>query len=201
MPTLDKHGPFDSATEQVAKDAILAYGINVQPWQTSLSRRRWRSLKPPWRADSQARFPGKPVLDHWNEKPASLAELDRIVVTIIKTLLQNEHLEPSYFWMAGLRVFEWINQSNFKLFLTLRLAAWLRAGWKRIVTEEVFRLSRPRQTVPSIEEVLTIAADDRSFIAKLLLATAEAVGSSLGQDYRESLEAIAEGIESPLRAT
>ena len=198
VPTLDKHGPFDSATEQAAKDAILAYGIRsalaVQPEAMT-------ELETALHGRFTGPFPGKPVFDHWNEKPASLAELDQTVVTIIKALLQNEHLEPSHFWMAGLRVFEWINQSNFKLFLTLRLAAWLRAGWKRIVTAEAFRLSSPRQTVPSIEEVLTIAADDRSFIAKLLLATAEAVGSSLGQDYREHLEAIAEGTESPSRAT
>ena len=149
---------------------------SVPPWQTSLSLRAMTELKTALEGRFTDPFPGKAVFDHWNEKPASLAELDRIVVSIIKTLLQNEHLEPSYFWMAGLRVFEWINQSNFKLFLTPHLAAWQRAGWKRIVTAEAFRLSRPRQTVPSIEEVLTIAADDRSFIAKLLLATAEAVG-------------------------
>ena len=198
VPTLDKHGPFDSATEQAAKNAILAYGIRsalaVQPEAMT-------ELKTALHGRFTGPFPGKPVFDHWNKKPASLAKLDQTVVTIIKALLQNEYLEPSYFWMAGLRVFEWINQSNFELFLTLRLAAWLRAGWKRIVTAEAFRLSSPRQTVPSIEEVLTIATDDRSFVAKLLLATAEAVGSPLRLSYREHLEAIAEGTESPSRAT
>ena len=199
VPTLDKHGPFDSATEQAAKNAILAYGIRSaladQPQPEAVAE-----LKTALEGRFTGPFPGKPVLDHWNEKPASLAELDQTVVTIIKALLQNEHLEPSYFWMAGLHVFEWINQSNFKLFLTPHLAAWQRAGWKRIVTAEAFRLSSPRQTVPSIEEVLTIATDDRSFIAKLILATSEAVGSPLGSTYRDFLQAIAEEAEAPSSA-
>ena len=197
VPALDKNAPFDPVAERVAKEAILAYGIH-----SAMADHREAMTELENALDDQftGPFPGKPVFDHWNEKSASLAELDQTVVTIIKALLQNEHLEPSYFWMAGLRVFEWINQSNFKLFLTLRLAAWLRAGWKRIVTEEVFRLSSPRQTVPPIKEVLKLAADDRSFVAKLLLAASEAVGARLGPAYRDNLKAIAEEAEAPSSA-
>ena len=142
-------------------------------------------------------FPGKPVFDHWNEKGASLAKLDQTVVTAVKVLLQNEHVEPYAFWMVGLRFFAWTNQSNFKPSLTPRLAAWLRAGWKRILTAEAFRLSSPRRTVPLIEEVLTIPADDSSFIAKLILASAEAVEAPLIPAYRASLKALAEETASP----
>ena len=198
VPALNKNAPFDPVAEQVAKYAILAYGIH-----SALADRPDAMTELEAALDSQfsGPFPGQPVFDHWNEKSASLAQLDQAVITTIKVLLQNEYVEPYAFWVGGLFLFEWINQSTFKLFLTLRLAAWLRAGWKRIVTAEAFRLSRPRQTVPSIEEVLTIATDDRSFVAKLLLATAEAVDSPLGLSHREHLEAIAEGTESPSRAT
>ena len=89
--------------------------------------------------------------------------------------------------MAGLWFFEWIDQSDFKLFLMLRLAAWLRTGWKRITIEEKFRLSSPEQTVPLIEEALTVASGDRSFVAKLLLMTVEAVRIPLGSAYRNAL--------------
>ena len=142
-------------------------------------------------------FPGKPVFDHWNEKAVLLAQLDQTVVSAIKVLLQNDHIEPYASWMAGLCFFQWINQSNFKPFLTPRLAAWLRAGWKHILTAEAFRLSSPRQTVPPIEEVLAIPADDSSFIAKLILVASEAVSFPLPAAYRAILQAMAEETSSP----
>ena len=196
VPTLDKHGPFDSVAEQVARGAILAYGIYSaladQPQPEAMTK-----LETALESQFSGSFPGQAVFDHWNEKTTSLAELDQTVVSIIKALLQNEHVEPHVFWVAGLRLFEWINQSNFKPFLTLRLAVWQRAGWKRILAAETFRLSSPRRTVPPIKEVLAIAADDQSFVAKLLLITSEAVGSPLSPAYREHLEAVAEEARSP----
>ena len=194
MPTLDKDGPFDSEAEQAAKSTILAYGI-----YSALAARPQALTELEAELDSlfSGPFPGQSVFDHWNEKSDLSAEPDQTVITIIKVLLQNDHVEPYDFWVAGLRFFEWINQSNFKLFLMPRLAAWLRAGWERITTEETFRLSSPRQTVPLIEEVLGIAADDRSFIAKLILAASEAVRSPLTAAYRNSLKAMAEEASSP----
>ncbi len=197
VPALDKNAPFDPVAERVAKEAILAYGIH-----SAMADHREAMTELENALDDQftGPFPGKPVFGHWNEKSASLAEPDQTVVTIIKALLLNEHVEPYGFWMAGLHFFEWINQSNFKPFLTPHLAAWQRAGWKRILNAEKFRLSSPWQTVPIIEEVMTIAVDDRSFIAKLILATSEAVGSPLGSTYRDFLQAIAEEAEAPSSA-
>ena len=194
IPKLVKNGPFDSATEQAAKDAILAYGIRsalADPPEAMTE------LETALEGRFTGPFPGKSVFDHWNEKSALPSKLDQTVVTVVKVLLQNEHVEPYYFWMAGLCFFNWINQSNFKPFLTPRLAAWLRVGWKRILTAEAFRLSSPRQTMPPIEEVLAIPADDSSFIAKLILAASEAVKSPLTAAYRNSLKAMAEETSSP----
>ena len=141
-------------------------------------------------------FPGKPVFDYWNDKPSLVEELDQTVVTIVKALVGSEHIIPYDFWMAGLRFFEWTNQSRFKGLLMTRVAAWQRSGWKRIIAVESFRLTRPRQTVPPIKEVLAIPDDDRRFVAKLLLATSEAADSPLGSTYRRSLKAMARDEES-----
>lgn len=195
VPTLDKNGPFDSEAEQVAKNVILAYGVC-----SALEAQSQAMVELESALDSlfPGPFPGQSVFDQWNEKSALPTELDRTVIALIKMLLQSEHLRPSDFLNAGLWFFDWINRSNFKLSLIPRLAAWQRAGWQRIVTTEAFRLSSPRRTAPPIEEVLTITADDRSFVARLLLVASEAVGSPLSPASRDHLEAIAGGTELPL---
>ena len=192
VPALYRSEPPKPEVEQAAKDAILAFGIQSifahQPEaMANLEAVLYSSLTCP--------VPGKPVFDHWNEKTALPSGSDHDVLTIMKMLHQEEHVEPNDFWMAGLRFFEWVNQSRFERLLTPRLAAWQRSGWKRISTVESFRLHRPQHTVPAIEEILTIPSDDRGFIVKILLATSEAVGSPLGSAYRETLEAMAADLE------
>ena len=187
IPALAKNAPFDSVAEQVAKDAIVAYGMHSAMARHSGAM---KELETALNDQFAGKYPGKFVFDHWHEKPNSLTEHDQTVVTTIKALLRDEHISPAGFWIAGADFFEWINHSNFKHLLTARLAAWQRSGWKRISNGERFRLSRPRQTVPRIEEVLTIPADDRSFVAKLLLATVEAVGVSIRPVDRKFIEAL-----------
>ena len=185
---LDKSGPFDPVAEQVAKDAILAYGIRC-----ALARRAesMTELETALNRYITGPFPGQFVFHHRNGMPDSFSELDRIVLTIIKTLLRNEYTEPKDFWMAGARFFEWINHSDFKPLLMVHLAAWQKCGWRQILKTESFQLSRPRQTVPQIEEILTKSTDDQTFVAKLLLATSEALGVPLSVAYRDSLQTIA----------
>ena len=193
IPVLDENPPFDPSAEQAARDAIIAFGIlssmngQHEPL-TELENALEHRITGP--------FPGKPVFDYWNRESGLLTELDHTVVAIAKVLLSNEHVNPCVFWNAGLRFFEWANQSRFKGLLTARLATWQRTGWKRILTKERFRLSRPRQTVPPIAEVLSLPEDDRVFVARLLLATSDAVGSPLRPAYRRSLKAMARDEES-----
>ncbi len=198
VPTQDKNAPFNPLAEQVAKEAILAFGIRsalanqceaIMELEAALESRFTNS------------FPGKPVFEHWNGKKSSLTSLDQVVISIMKDLSQSDYIEPLDFWNAGLRLFEWINQSNFKNPLTVHLAAWQRTVWRRISTEESFRLSMPLRTVPRIKEVLTRPKDDRSFVAKLILVTSEAVGASLDSGYRNNLKALSEETELPLNAT
>ena len=195
IPPLDKNGPFDAVAEQVAKDAILAYGI-----RSTLTGQAESMTKLETALNSQVTgpFPGQFVFHHCNGKSDSLNELDQIVLTIVKKLLRNEYIEPKDFWMAGARFFEWANHSDFKRLLTTHLAAWQKCGWRQILKTESFKLSRPRQTVPQIEEILTKSTDDQTFVAKLLLATSEALGVSLSGTYRDSLQTMAKVAESRL---
>ena len=193
IPALDKNGLFDTVAGQAARDAIIGYGIHSATENQPEAMRKLEScLEDRFRGP----FPGKPVFDYWNDKPSLVEELDQTVVTIVKALVGSEHIIPYDFWMAGLRFFEWTNQSRFKGLLMTRVAAWQRSGWKRIIAVESFRLTRPRQTVPPIKEVLAIPDDDRRFVAKLLLATSEAADSPLGSTYRRSLKAMARDEES-----
>ena len=192
IPPLDKNGPFDAVAEQVAKDAILAYGI-----RSTLTGQAESMTKLETALNSQVTgpFPGQFVFHHCNGKSDSLNELDQIVLTIVKKLLRNEYIEPKDFWMAGARFFEWTNHSDFKRLLTTHLAAWQKCGWRQILKTESFKLSRPRQTVPQIEEILAESTDDQTFVAKLLLATSEALGVSLSAAYRDALKTMAEAAE------
>ena len=141
-PVPQIEAPFDLRVEQMAKDAVIAYGIisALTGQHDALTQ-----LEGAMRSQLTSPFPGKPVFDHWNGEASLPAGLDRIVVDIIKACLRNEHLKPDEFWMAGFCIFEWSNRSNFKLLLAKQIAAWLRSGWKRISTHELFRVF---QTAP-----------------------------------------------------
>jgi hypothetical protein len=127
-----------------------------------------------------------------------LSELEQAVAEIIGTLARGEHMVPYKFWEAGLRLFELINHSTFRQFVTARFADWLRAGWVRAIIQEAFRLCRPLQTIPTIEAVLADEGNDQRFIAKLLLATADAVGASLSTALENSLRDTAAEVREPL---
>ena len=188
VPPIDEDGPFDGVAERVAKYAIIVFGIrSAMEDQPDAMRKLESCLEDRFRGP----FPGKPVFDYWSERTQSIGQLDNVVLDIIKSFLRNLHVEPKAFWMAGLRFFEWLDESMFKGVMTTRLAAWQRSGWKRILATELFRLARPQQTVPPIEKVLAMPEDNRGFVAKLLVATSETVGSPLGSAYRRRLETIA----------
>jgi hypothetical protein len=124
---------------------------------------------------------------------STLAPLDDVVTRGIAAIRSGAHIEPRGIWKIGLRLFEKARQSNFRRLLFPLLAAWLRREWRRIIAEEGFRLSRPRQTVPSIEADVASDREDEAFIAALLLSSAEAVGSPLAAAYEGLLRDVARG--------
>ena len=189
IPTLDLLPPFDTVIEQAARDAILAYVIH-----SALTS----SPRPPFEVQSELTkrfggpFPGESVFDELHGGADSQGELDRVIASIIGALFQNDHFPPYRFWLAGLRLFQWISHSRFQGLLVPRLAKWQRSRWMAILAKERFNLVRPKQTVPPVEAVLTTPKDDRGFVAELFIAISDAVGTELAQEYRQTLEAMAE---------
>lgn len=135
-----------------------------------------------------AGFPGKAVLDSWRGADVSLGPLDKAVSEAIVLMRSGAHVEPRRLWEVGLRLFEKLQQSNFRKVLTPPLAEWMREQWRRIVANESFRLSRPMQSVPAIEAVLANTKNTEALIASLLLVTSEAVGSPLAAEYERRLK-------------
>ena len=174
--------------EQVASDALLAFGICA-----AIAGRAEATTELASALDGHfpTGYPGRAVFDHWNGERTTLPELDKATVAIIKALLRREHVVPDLYWTSGVCFLAWTRNSRFKDMLTARLAAWQRRAWQRIVAAESFRLCRPQQTVPPIEEVLTVSTHDRRFLAKLLLAASDAVDTSRAPGFREMLKPIA----------
>ena len=191
MPEVDMNAPIDPEAEQSAKDAILAYSLNAV---FTNHPEAVMELKTALESQFAGSFPGKLVFE---ENQASSDQLDQVVAKITGELFRSDHVVPEKFWLAGLRLLEWVNISRFKHILAPGLAAWQRSGWKQILTEESFRLHAPQITIPAIEEVLKIPTDDQSFVASLLLATSQAVGTRLDPKYRDTLKTMASGTESP----
>jgi hypothetical protein len=190
VPALSGAELASPMAEGLAVDALIAFGMAsalrgtpdpVIELQKSLTEVVGKS------------YPGKAIVDKWRGGDAPLAALDKVVSEAIAVLRSDEYLAPRRLWEVGLRLFERIRQSNFRKLLAPLLANWLREQWKRIIANETFRLSRPLQTVPAIEESLADGKKSEAFIASLLLVTAEAVGSPLGAEYENLLKEVASG--------
>ena len=184
IPVVDGGALSQPVGEQAARDALLAFGI-----VSAIARRAEAVTELAQRFPTG--FPGRTVLDQWNGQQTTLSEFDRATVAIIQALLRDDHVVPDLYWTSGVCFLVWMGDSRFKDLLADRLAAWQRREWQRIVAAESFRLARPQQTVPAIEEALTVSTDDRRFVAKLLLVASDAVDTSRVPGYREVLKPMA----------
>ena len=135
-------------------------------------------------------FPGSAIFALWREDTVSLNPLDNVAARAVGLLRDDPQIDPANVWGIGLRLFEKIDQSEFKEELTPVLAGWLRVRWNSIIANERFYLTNPMTTVPSVEAVLDTEHDDRSFVAALLLAAADAVGARLSSTYRTKLDSV-----------
>ena len=180
IPVVDGGALSQPEGEQAARDALLAFGI-----VSAIVRRAEAVTELAQRFPTG--FPGRTVLDQWNGQQTTLSEFDRATAAIIQALLRDDHVVPDLYWTSGVYFLVWMRDSRFKDLLADRLAAWQRREWQRIVADESFRLARPQQTVPAIEEALTVSTDDRRFVAKLLLVASDAVDTSRVPGYREVL--------------
>jgi hypothetical protein len=117
--------------------------------------------------------------------------LDDAVGLIIKDMLAGKAFDPRDVWNAGLRLLEKARKSNFVQELTVALANWHRDRWSQIITQQLFNLTRPRATVPPIEDVLSDNRNDQCFIASLLIAATGAVDLEFDDAYRAHLQNLA----------
>jgi hypothetical protein len=109
---------------------------------------------------------------------------------MVSVLRAGEHLEPLRVWEVGLRLFEKARQSNFKNIVIPVLAAWMRAQWSRIISQESFRLPHPMATVPKVKAALKSKSNDERFIVALCLSATDAVGAPLASEYRQLLQGL-----------
>ena len=184
IPVVDGGALSQPVGQQAARDALLAFGI-----VSAIARRAEAVTELAQRFPTG--FPGRTVLDQWNGQQTTLSEFDKATAAIIQALLRDDHVVPDLYWTSGVCFLVWMGDSRFEDLLADRLAAWQRREWQRIVAAESFRLARPQQTVPAIEEALTVSTDDRRFVAKLLLVASDAVDTSHVPGYREVLKPMA----------
>ena len=189
IPAVGRADLFGTLGQGLAKDVFLAFGI-----RSALSGRvnAMEELGDALDGTFGGRFPGSEIFEQWSGRVDVIGEPERGVMAVIRRLGEDRHVEPYGIWIAGIRFFLWIRGSNARGLLTELLGAWLRNAWERILADEKFRLVRPSQTAAKIEQVVGKPGNDREFIVRLTVATAEAVGASLSSAQRGHLEAMAE---------
>jgi hypothetical protein len=188
IPDLKAEELTEPLVEGVALDALIAFCMTavLRDQDDSI-----RQLEASLSAHLQERVLGSSFFKAVRNEDNTAGALEMQVINMIKRLGAGGHLEPSRIWIVGLRFFEKIRQSNFRRLLVPILAGWLRRQWRRIITEERFRLSRPLNTVPPIESTLSQENNDDGFVASLLLASSDSVGSPLAAAYESNLRELA----------
>ena len=188
IPALDSDAELGSEADEAANASVIAYCL-----YSVLSNRSSEAghLEAALNEQFANSLPGRSVFKQFHGQEKMQGELEKIVCDLALSLSRGKYLPPPNFWMAGLRLFEWVNRSHFKELLVPVLASWYRSGWQRIIAKEGFYLTNPGRTVPLIREVLANDIDDERLLAKLILVASESVGAMLDRDYREMLNSIA----------
>ena len=192
IPMLAYSGEFTGEIQKMAKGPLLSFAL------LAVMKGRVESielLKDALDERFSGFYPGRLVFEQLQGGGGLEGELDRTVASLIEAYSVDSRMSPDQFWIAGLRFFEWASQSLFKDLLVPHLAAWQRSGWRRVTQKERFRLFAPTLTVPRIEEILNYRQNNEQFLAGLILATSEAVGSTLGREYREKLDGMAKDMD------
>ncbi|WP_245276331.1 hypothetical protein [Methylocapsa aurea] len=136
-------------------------------------------------------YPGSSAIAHCLQTIDPIVTLDDAVGQALKAMIEGKALDPKDIWNAGLRLLQRLRSSNFVQELAPILAQWLRRQWSAAIDQQRFNLVRPRTSIPPIEAALADPTNDQSFIAALLLASADAADIEIEADYRRQLEAIA----------
>lgn len=164
--------------EQLACDAIVAFGLRALFASNP-------PVLPALRIELQNQL--GPVHLGRNVFAPEVSEPGLYLLHTVRTMLDaylgGEFRGPPDFWQFGFRCFEQLNRSSFGLSLFPPYAAWLREGWKRILSEQRFLLRQPLRTESPIRAVLAKPDNNRAFAAALLLAAIDAVAIQLAPAY------------------
>ena len=190
IPTLPERGPYDSETERLAQQAILAYGIR------SLLESRIgaiEELRVVLRQELGESHLGSSLFDRLDAASADGKDLESELTSILGRFVTSEHPSPGLIFRSGIRLLAWITESHFKSFLIQHLKLWLMAHWARILQTQRFLLHSPQTTIPPIVEVLQSGLEGERFAAQLTLVAEAAVGGRLGATLRQDLERLGHG--------
>jgi hypothetical protein len=172
----------------VADDAVFAFCIAAALHANGAAADRLGALLT---ERFGADFPGRLAFGCCCKGIETGEALDDAVGIIIKHMLDGKALDPRDVWNAGLRLLEKSRKSNFVQELIGALAKWHRDRWGQIITQQLFNLTRPRATVPPVEDALRDDRNDQSFIANLLIAATGAVDLEFDEAYGAHLQNLA----------
>jgi len=136
-------------------------------------------------------YPGSSAIAHCNQVIDPIVTLDDAVGQILKAMLDGKAFDTKDIWTGGLRLLQRVRSSNFVNELAPVVARWLSDQWSDAIVQQRFNLVRPKMTVPDIEAALADPHRDQPFIAKLLLASADAVDMDIDPEYRKQLAGLA----------
>ena len=193
IPALPDRGPYNSATERSAQQAILAYGI-----RSLLGSRigAIEQLRAALRQELGEAHLGCSLFDNLDAASFAIKDLDSEVALILRRFLVADHPSPELIFLAGIRLLTWIGNSHFKSFLLPELKSWLMAHWGRILQTQRFLLHSPATTIPPIVEVLRSGLEGERFAAQLTLVAEVAIGGRLDATLRQNLERLAHGAKA-----
>lgn len=188
IPSLSAVDLREESVREVADDAAMAFCIAA-----GLNHDRESLIKLHGLLTKQTGpiYPGSSAIAHCLQTIDPIVTLDDAVGQALKAMLEGKALDAKDIWNAGLRLLQRLRSSNFVQELAPLLARWLREKWTVAIDQQRFNLVRPRLSVPPIETALADAIDDQSFIAALLLASADAADIEIEADYRRQLQTIA----------
>ena len=94
IPTLDSYISDEPLVEQVARDAVLGYGIHTVMVGQFTSILELKTALVGYFGNS---FPGKSVFEYWNNGLLSLTGLDQVVAAIVKSFFETAILHRTIF--------------------------------------------------------------------------------------------------------
>jgi len=188
IPSLTDVDLREDSVREVADDAVMAFCIAA-----GLSNDRGAVIALHGLLTKQMGplYPGSSAVAHCLQTIDPIVTLDDAVGQALKAMFEGKAFDPKDIWNAGLRLLQRLRSSNFVQELAPLLAQWLREKWSLAIHQQRFNLARPSANVPPIEAALADPVDDQSFIAALLLASADAADIEIEADYKRQLQTIA----------